>query len=127
MADAVQLEMALLNLVTNSVDAMPSGGKLTFHLTRTGDDRLRLEVADTGSGIPADLGAHIFEPWVTTKAPGKGTGLGLSIVRQVIASHGGTIVARNRPGSGAVFTIELPDAAASRAIHSASDAANPDR
>ena len=109
LADPVQLELALLSLVANSVDAMASGGKLTVRLGRV-DDRLRLEVEDTGSGIPPDLLAHIFDPWVTTKEPGKGSGLGLSIARQVIASHGGTIRVDNGPGKGAIFTIDLPTA-----------------
>ena len=106
-ADHMQLELALLNLVTNSVDAMPSGGVLRMTLQQ-GDDRTRLEIADTGPGIDADLLAHIFEPWVTTKAAGKGTGLGLSIARQVIASHGGTISVNNQAAGGAAFTIALP-------------------
>jgi two-component system NtrC family sensor kinase len=109
LADPVQLELALLNLVSNSVDAMASGGKLTIRLGRAGD-QLRLEVEDTGSGIPPDLLAHIFDPWVTTKEQGKGSGLGLSIARQVIASHGGTIRVHSGPGKGALFTIELPAA-----------------
>ena len=113
MADPVQLELALLNLISNSVDAMASGGKLTVRLGRA-DDRFRLEVEDTGSGIPPHLLAHIFDPWVTTKAPGKGSGLGLSIARQVVASHGGTIRAENRPGNGALFTIDLPVAQGAR-------------
>jgi signal transduction histidine kinase len=109
LTDPVQLELALLNLITNSVDAMTSGGKLTVRLQRE-NERLRLEIEDTGSGVPPDLLAHIFDPWVTTKAQGKGSGLGLSIARQVVTSHGGTIRAQNRPGKGAVFTIELPAA-----------------
>jgi two-component system, NtrC family, sensor kinase len=109
LTDPVQLELALLNLITNSVDAMASGGTLTVRLERV-NDRLRLEFADTGRGIPPELLAHIFDPWVTTKAQGKGSGLGLSIARQVVASHGGTIRVDNRPGKGAVFTINLPAA-----------------
>jgi len=109
LADPVQLELALLNLISNSVDAIVAGGKLTLRLERV-DDRLRLEVEDTGSGIPPELLVHIFDPWVTTKAQGKGSGLGLSIARQVIMSHGGTIRVHNRPGNGAVFTIDLPAA-----------------
>jgi signal transduction histidine kinase len=106
-ADPVQLELALLNLISNAVDAMASGGRLTVRLVRTAE-RLQLEVEDTGSGISPDLVARIFEPWVTTKAPGKGSGLGLSIARQVVGSHGGTIRVDSRPGLGAVFTIDLP-------------------
>ena len=109
LTDPVQLELALLNLITNSVDAMVSGGTLTVRLERV-HERLRLEIEDTGSGVPPDLLAHIFDPWVTTKAQGKGSGLGLSITRQVVTSHGGTIRAQNRPGKGAVFTIDLPAA-----------------
>jgi signal transduction histidine kinase len=107
LADPVQLELALLNLISNSVDAMASGGKLTVRLSRV-DDRLRLEVEDTGTGIPPELAPHIFDPWVTTKEQGKGSGLGLSIARQVVASHGGTIRVDNGPGKGALFTIDLP-------------------
>jgi signal transduction histidine kinase len=106
-ADPVQLELALLNLISNSVDAMEPGGRLTLHLTRQAG-RLQLAVKDTGAGISPDLLAHIFNPWVTTKPPGKGTGLGLSIARQVVASHGGTISVESQPGHGSVFTIDLP-------------------
>jgi two-component system, NtrC family, sensor kinase len=113
LADPVQLELALLNLISNSVDAMASGGRLTVRVRRAGD-RFLLEVEDTGNGISPELLAHIFDPWVTTKAPGKGSGLGLSIARQVIIGHGGTIRADNQPGRGAVFTIDLP---AARDIH----------
>lgn len=109
LADPVQLELALLNLVSNSIDAMPTGGRLLVRLSRS-DDRLRLDVEDTGAGIPAQLLPHIFEPWVTTKRPGSGTGLGLSIARQVVMSHGGTIRADNRAGQGAALTIDLPAA-----------------
>ena len=85
------------------------------------NDRLRLEIEDTGGGIPPELLAHIFDPWVTTKAQGKGSGLGLTIARQVVASHGGTIRVDNRPGTGAVFTIELP---AAQGIHPQMDIAH---
>jgi len=107
LADPVQLELALLNLISNSVDAMKPGGTLTLHLSRM-NGRLQLAVKDTGAGISPDLLAHIFNPWVTTKPPGKGTGLGLSIARQVVGSHGGTISVESQPGQGAVFTIDLP-------------------
>lgn len=107
--DPVQFELALLNLITNGIDAMVSGGKLTVRLEPV-NDRLRLEIEDTGSGIPPELLARIFDPWVTTKPHGKGSGLGLSIARQVIASHGGTIRVDSRAGKGALFTIDLPAA-----------------
>ena len=106
-ANAAQLELALLNLVTNALDAMPDGGTLSIRGART-ERGIRLEVADTGPGIPPDLLPHLFEPWVTTKPVGHGTGLGLGIVREVVRDHGGEIHAANQPGSGAMFTIELP-------------------
>jgi signal transduction histidine kinase len=120
LADPVQLELALLNLISNSVDAMASGGRLMVRLRRA-NDRLHLEVEDTGSGISPELLTHVFDPWVTTKGPGKGTGLGLSIARQVVASHGGTIRADSRPGQGAVFTIDLP---AAQGVHPHPDTAH---
>ncbi|HZI28206.1 MAG TPA: ATP-binding protein, partial [Gemmatimonadaceae bacterium] len=123
LADPVQLELALLNLITNSVDAMASGGKLTVRLDRV-NQRFRLEIEDTGSGVPPDLLGHIFDPWVTTKAQGKGSGLGLSIARQVVTSHGGTIRAQNRPGKGAVFTIDLPAAERTSPALDSADAQN---
>lgn len=107
MADPVQLEMALFNLVSNSLDAMPEGGWLAISASRTAAG-IRLAIADSGAGIPADVLPRIFEPWVTTKPAGRGTGLGLSITRDTIASHGGTIEARSEPGRGTVFTIDLP-------------------
>jgi signal transduction histidine kinase len=106
-ADPVQLELALLNLVSNSLDAMPAGGRLDIVLSAT-PGGVRLTVADSGTGIPADVLPRIFEPWVTTKPTGQGTGLGLSITREAITSHGGLIEVRSEPGCGAVFTIDLP-------------------
>jgi two-component system, NtrC family, sensor kinase len=112
MADAVQLELALLNLVSNGLDAMPRGGDMAITVAPTDEGRVRIQVADTGVGIAADLLPRVFEPWVTTKEAGQGTGLGLSITRDVVAGHGGTIGARSEVGSGSVFTVELPPAPA---------------
>jgi signal transduction histidine kinase len=125
-ADPAQLELALLNLVSNSIDAMEPGGKLTVRLARV-HDWVHLDVQDTGRGIPPELIAHVFDPWVTTKAPGKGSGLGLSIARQVVLSHGGTIRAENRAGKGAVFSIELPAAQSVRPATEVVHATNPRR
>jgi signal transduction histidine kinase len=105
-ADVTQLEMALLNLVTNALDAMPHGGTLSITATSR-PDAIRLEVADTGPGIPAEIMERLFEPWLTTKPTGQGTGLGLAIVRDVITAHGGTVSASNQ-AMGAVFVIDLP-------------------
>src|SRR5437016_10177944 len=72
------------------------------------EERIRLEVADTGTGIAAEIQARIFEPFFTTKPPGHGTGLGLGLCRAIIVAHGGTIEVESRPGEGAIFRVELP-------------------
>jgi signal transduction histidine kinase len=105
-ADATQLEMALLNLITNALDAMPGGGTLSIRACVRAA-QIRLEVADTGPGLPAHILDHLFDPWVTTKPPGQGSGLGLAIVRDVVRTYGGSISAHNQ-SPGAVFVIELP-------------------
>jgi signal transduction histidine kinase len=107
MADPAQLELALFNLVSNSLDAMPEGGWLAISALKT-TEGIRLAIADSGTGIPADVLPRVFEPWVTTKPAGRGTGLGLSITRDTIVSHGGTIDVSSEPGHGTVFTIDLP-------------------
>jgi signal transduction histidine kinase len=105
-ADATQLEMALLNLITNALDAMPLGGTLSIR-AGAGPGAVRLEVADTGRGLPREVLDHLFDPWITTKPAGQGSGLGLAIVREVVRSHGGTVSARN-DSAGAVVTMDLP-------------------
>jgi len=126
LADPVQLELALLNLLTNSVDAMPGGGRLRVRLDRA-YDRLRLSIEDTGTGVPPELLARIFDPWVTTKPYGKGSGLGLSITRQVVVAHGGTIRVDNRIDNGAVCTIDLPAAPERQSPAMGTDAEDSDR
>jgi two-component system NtrC family sensor kinase len=111
-ADATQLEMALLNLVTNALDAMPNGGTLSIAAAARSEG-VRVEVADTGTGIPAAVMDHLFDAWVTTKPRGQGTGLGLAIVRDVVRAHGGSISAANQ-AIGAVFVIDLPAATSDR-------------
>ena len=111
-ADATQLEMALLNLVANALDAMPNGGTLSVTAAAR-PEGVRVEVADTGPGIPAAVMDRLFDAWVTTKPTGQGTGLGLAIVRDVVRAHGGSISASNQP-TGALFVIDLPAANSDR-------------
>lgn len=106
-ADEAQLELALLNLVTNALDAMPDGGRLTLAATNA-NGVVRIEVRDTGTGIDPTVLPRLFEPWVTTKSSGRGTGLGLSITRDLITSLGGTINVSKSSRQGTTFTIELP-------------------
>ena len=82
---------------------MPEGGKLSISAANS-REQVRLEINDTGVGIPA--GVDIFEPFITTKS--KGTGLGLTIVRQIVAAHNGTLTYHSTPEQGTTFTITLP-------------------
>ena len=82
---------------------MPGGGKLSLRGSVSGD-KVVLEVADTGIGIPSDL--DVFEPFFTTKP--QGTGLGLAIIKQIIDAHGGSIAYHSESGKGTRFTIALP-------------------
>lgn len=112
--DETQLELALSNLVTNALDAMPDGGNLSV-TAATEPGQAVIEIADTGVGIAPEVLDRIFEPWVTTKAAGHGTGLGLSIARGVVQRMGGAISANPRPTGGTVLRITLPSSNAEAA------------
>jgi len=101
--DIDKMKQVILNLTKNALDAMPSGGKLKFTGLAT-PEGIRLDVSDTGVGIPPEV--DIFEPFFTTKS--FGTGIGMTIVRQIIAVHGGSITYRSEPGKGTTFSITLP-------------------
>ncbi len=102
-----KLQQVFLNLLLNARDAMPKGGWLTI-VTRGEGDAAVVEVADTGSGIPAEQLSRIYDPFFTTKAIGKGTGLGLSITYGIVQEHGGTITCDSEIGQGTRFTLRLP-------------------
>jgi two-component system NtrC family sensor kinase len=102
-----ELEMALLNLFTNAIDAMPGGGALRVGAS-PGEDGVIIVLTDTGGGISPELLPRIFDPWVTTKPEGRGTGLGLSIARDVVTRLGGAVRVSSEVGKGATFTITLP-------------------
>jgi signal transduction histidine kinase len=122
LADAAQLENALLNLCLNARDAMPEGGQLVLavsevHLAPPDIDPLSrsapgdyvcLDVSDTGTGIPADILARVVEPFFTTKEPGKGTGLGLSMVYGLVKQSQGFLDIESGPGVGTHVRIHLP-------------------
>ena len=106
---AGQLTQVFVNLFTNAAHSMlDEGGELTVR-TRllSGGDAVLVEIEDQGIGIPAEVLEQIFEPFFTTKTDGRGTGLGLSIVRDILASHGGTLGATSTLGSGSVFNMTL--------------------
>jgi signal transduction histidine kinase len=104
--DRGQMETVLVNLFMNALDAMPQGGRLEVDLTNLGESGVRLTVADTGGGIPAQVAARLFTPFTTTKPTG--TGLGLTISGRILEKHGGCISASNRTEGGACFVITLP-------------------
>jgi len=106
-ADRDQLHRALGNLVLNAMDAMPGGGVLRVATART-ESGARLSVADSGQGLTEEECGRLFTPYYTTKR--YGTGLGLAIVQSVVSDHHGKISVASQPGSGATFTIDLPEA-----------------
>jgi signal transduction histidine kinase len=112
MGDNIQLQQVLINLIVNSMDAMAhTDGSQHRILVRTAWDEkfAEIEVADTGSGIPAGKLSEIFEPFYTTKT--NGMGMGLSIARTIVEAHNGQLSAESHAGQGSVFRVKLPLAA----------------
>jgi len=101
--DREKIKQAILSICKNAIEAMPSGGVLTFRGYES-EDRIFLEISDTGAGIPKGL--EVFEPFCTTKR--LSSGLGLPIVSQIISAHNGTIDYVSDLGKGTTFKIELP-------------------
>jgi signal transduction histidine kinase len=110
MADRVQLQQVLMNLLLNGIEAMKDmGGELTVTSKRTEDGQLLISVSDSGIGLPVEESERIFEAFFTTKP--QGTGMGLSISRTIVESHGGRLWASTNTGRGATFHFSLPTAA----------------
>lgn len=120
--DPTQMQQVVLNLAVNARDAMPRGGRLTFH-TDTVEFRaesswrltgaapgpyLIFSVSDTGSGIPAEIRDRVFEPFFTTKSSGTGTGMGLATVYGIVKNHGGVVRLTSETGTGTTFKVFLP-------------------
>jgi two-component system cell cycle sensor histidine kinase/response regulator CckA len=120
--DVSQFEQVVVNLAVNARDAMPDGGKLSVRTANVTAEEatqlaykgmpaaeyVRIDVSDTGTGIPADIVDKIFEPFFSTKEVGKGTGLGLSTVYGIVKQTGGFIYVDSEPGKGTSFRIFLP-------------------
>jgi len=103
-----QLQQVFLNLFLNARDAMPRGGWLSVSTRFDEDGMVLVEIADTGSGIPSEHLARIYDPFFTTKAIGRGTGLGLSITYGIVRDHQGSIQCDSAMGQGTKFTLTLP-------------------
>jgi PAS domain S-box-containing protein len=135
--DPVQLQQMLLNLAVNARDAMPAGGRLAFtavpiavppssprpHPDAVPGDYVRIDVSDTGVGIPDILKGQIFDPFFTTKGVGRGSGLGLSTARSIVKSHRGFITFASTERIGTTFSVFLPTAEAGLS-HSATEIAS---
>ena len=106
-ADRDQLVQVLINLVMNSLYAMPDGGRLRLSLDRE-NSHVRIGVSDTGHGMTEEIRSKVFDPFFTTKDFGKGTGLGLTVVKGIIEEHGGTIAVESVVDKGTTFWIRLP-------------------
>jgi C4-dicarboxylate-specific signal transduction histidine kinase len=110
MADRVQLQQVLMNLMLNGIEAMKeTGGVLTVKSQLDQDDKLLISVSDTGVGLPAERADQIFNAFFTTKP--EGSGMGLAISRSILESHGGSLWATSDNGRGATFHFTLPTAA----------------
>jgi CheY-like chemotaxis protein len=121
-ADPTQLEMMLINLSINAVDAMPDGGKLIIetqlveiedrlvkpHFILEPGNYVQISVSDTGTGMDEGIVDKIFDPFFTTKERGKGTGLGLAVVYGIVKQHGGYIYVYSEPGEGSSFKLLFP-------------------
>lgn len=104
-----ELETVFLNIISNSIDAMPQGGVMTVSSRYVPKQNMvEVSIEDTGIGISREDLPYVFNPYFTTKPPGKGTGLGLSTSLIAIQRHRGVIAADSKPGKGTKITIELP-------------------
>ncbi|MGE3170005.1 MAG: ATP-binding protein [Pyrinomonadaceae bacterium] len=103
-----KLQQVFTNLILNARDAMINGGKITLRTRVIAEDEIKIEVADTGEGIPPENLGKIFDPFFTTKGVGNGTGLGLAVTYGIVQEHGGTIEAFSEQGKGTTFILSFP-------------------
>jgi signal transduction histidine kinase len=104
-----QFNQVILNLLSNAAQATREGeGTITVRTAMRDAAHVAVEVADNGSGIPAEVLPKIFDPFFTTKGVGKGTGLGLAICYKIVENHGGKLEVQSKPGAGTRFTVVLP-------------------
>ncbi len=130
LGDATQLQQVVLNLIVNAEQAIQQGrgqGRIRVRTQRLSGQRLALEVADDGPGIPPEIASRIFDPFFTTKPVHVGTGLGLSIVYGIVQEHGGEVSVGSQPGHGATFLVEFPIVPASATAPLAAAAVEPER
>jgi two-component system, LuxR family, sensor kinase FixL len=107
LADKVQIQQVLLNLIRNAIEAMEESPKreLTIAAKPEDDNMIAISVADTGTGIAPEMTSQLFQPFVTTKR--HGMGVGLSISRTIVEAHGGQILVESNPGGGTIFRFTI--------------------
>jgi PAS domain S-box-containing protein len=109
LADVDLMELVFSDMLMNSIDAMPEGGKISLKVTNDfRDNFINIMITDTGGGIPKDILPLIFEPFFSTKPSGKGTGLGLSVAKRIIHDHGGEISIESTEAKGTSVHIRIP-------------------
>jgi two-component system NtrC family sensor kinase len=112
-----EMKQVVLNLVTNALESLDAGGRVTVAVERAGD-RARIVVEDDGCGMTDDVRKHLFEPFFTRRRSGQGTGLGLSITHRIVVEHRGQIDATSDgPGKGSRFVVSLPALVTDKEIH----------
>lgn len=127
--DESRLGQVVLNLVVNAAQAIPEGdvarNEIRVAVRPAADDRVLIEVRDTGVGMAPEIVEQIFTPFFTTKSAGSGTGIGLSIAQRIVTESGGSITVESEPGRGAIFRVLLPAARSTSGASSAPTAAAP--
>src|SRR5262249_46452896 len=114
LGDGEQLQQVFINLINNSLDAIPFAGQLFFTTSTNGANAsaesgyVDITRRDTGQGIQDGITPRILDPLFTTKLRGRGSGLGLAVVSQIVREHGGVIEVESDPGQGAEFRIRFP-------------------
>jgi len=108
LADAGALSQVLINLLLNAAQAMEGSGTVSVHAGGSEGQTVRIDIVDTGPGIPPEVRARLFEPFFTTKPGGKGSGLGLAISQTLVHAMGGTLEAGDGPEGGGRFSVRLP-------------------
>jgi signal transduction histidine kinase len=115
LADADQLEQVLVNLIMNACDACDEGGQIRVLASLLASDQIKLDVSDSGCGIPVEHLNAIFDPFFTTKKRGEGTGLGLTVAASIARNHGGSLTVTSGVGQGTTFSLLWPAASEARA------------
>ena len=109
MVDENQIQQIFFNLIKNAAEAIREDGTVTI-TAKEDDNKVKIQIQDTGCGIPEDKLDEVFKPFYTTKGEGKGSGYGLAIVKELVQRNNGNIYVKSRIGEGTTFYLEFPKA-----------------